>query len=109
MSSSAPLLLVSFVSSRGWTSRVFSAAQFERALPQLKRLDFPLLVSDYQPDDVCSYCGLHLASPCDSAPADICSTAVEFMALDKATDSTAPANGKRSAVAGAGRAWEVEK
>ena len=51
MSSPAPLLLVSFVSSRGWTSRTFSHAQFERALPQLEGLDFPLLVSEYHPDD----------------------------------------------------------
>lgn len=48
---SAPLLLVSFVSSSGWTSRIFSAAQLERAMPQLEKLDFPLLVSEYHPDN----------------------------------------------------------
>ena len=47
----APLLLVSFVCSSGWTSRIFSPAQLERALPQLEELDFPLLVSEYHPDD----------------------------------------------------------
>lgn len=82
MSSSASFLIVTFVCSRGWTSRIFSHAQFERALPQLEGLDFPLLVSEYHPDD-------------DDAV--------------KATASTAPAHGKRSAGAGAGRAWEVEK
>ena len=48
---SAPLLLVSFVSSSGWTSRIFSPAQLERAMPQLEKLDFPLLVSEYHPDN----------------------------------------------------------
>lgn len=48
---------------------------------------FPL---DFAPDDVClweacPYCGLlllHPAAPCDSAPADTCPTALEFLALD---------------------------
>lgn len=45
------LLLVSFVCASGWTSRIFSPAQLERALPQLQELDFPLLVSEYHPND----------------------------------------------------------